>query len=62
MTANPMTVSPDMPAYQAAHILSLYKFGALPVIDEGVLVGIITVTDFLDFFAARHADTVVENS
>lgn len=61
MTANPLTVSPDLPAYQAAHTLSLYKFGALPVVDEGVLVGIITVTDFLDHFAAGQTETVIDN-
>ncbi len=62
MTANPLTVAPDMPAYQAAHMLSLYKFGALPVVDNGVLVGIITVTDFLDNFASRRAKTVIDIS
>ena len=51
MTANPITVSPDTPAYQAAEMLSMYKFGALPVVDEETLVGIITVTDFLDYFS-----------
>ncbi|MEW5986354.1 MAG: CBS domain-containing protein [Chloroflexota bacterium] len=51
MTPNPITVAPDAPAYQAAEMLSAYKFGALPVVDKGVLVGIISVTDFLDRFA-----------
>lgn len=51
MTADPITVSPETPAYQAAEMLSAYKFGALPVVDGGVLVGIISVTDFLDYFA-----------
>jgi acetoin utilization protein AcuB len=62
MTANPMIVEPDMPAYQAARMLSIYKFGALPVVDHGVLVGIITVTDFLDNFAAGQVDTIIEGS
>ena len=61
MTANPLTVSPDTPAYEAAHILSLYKFGALPVVDKGILVGIITVTDFLDNFASRQAESIIDN-
>jgi acetoin utilization protein AcuB len=52
MTPNPITVTPHTPAYRAAEILSLYKFGALPVLDGDVLVGIITVTDFLDYFVA----------
>ncbi len=60
MTANPMAVAPDTPAYHAAKMLSLYKFGALPVIDEGDLVGIITVTDYLDYFAAGQSETVID--
>jgi len=60
MTANPMTVEPDTPAYQAARMLSIYKFGALPVVDDGVLVGIITVTDYLDNFAAGQFENVVD--
>lgn len=62
MTANPMTVAPETPAYRAAKMLSLYKFGALPVVDDDVLVGIITVTDFLDYFAAGQSETVIDGS
>ena len=54
MTPNPMTVTPETPAYRAAGMLSIYKFGALPVVDEDTLVGIITVTDFLDCFASAQ--------
>lgn len=54
MTPDPITVNSDAPAYRAAEILSTYKFGALPVVDDGELVGIITVTDFLDRFAAQQ--------
>jgi len=54
MTPNPMTVTPETPAYQAANMLSIYKFGALPVVDNGTLVGIITVTDFLNYFATQQ--------
>jgi len=53
MTPDPMTVAPETPAYQAANMLSIYKFGALPVVDNGALVGIITVTDFLNYFAMQ---------
>lgn len=58
MTPDPMTVAPDTPAYQAANMLSIYKFGALPVVDNGVLVGIITVTDFLNYFAAQRPEMI----
>lgn len=50
MTADPVTVSSQTPAYRAAEILCSHKFGALPVVDEGVLVGIITVTDIMNRF------------
>ena len=51
MTTDPISVTPDTPAYRAAEILSIYKFGALPVVEEDTLVGIITVTDYLNFFS-----------
>ncbi len=54
MTPDPVSIAPDAPAYRAAEMLSAYKFGALPVVDRGELVGIITVTDFLDRFAAEQ--------
>jgi acetoin utilization protein AcuB len=54
MTPNPICVEPDTPAYRAAEMLSAYKFGALPVLESGQLIGIITVTDFLDRFAAEQ--------
>ncbi len=54
MSVAPITVAPELPAYRAAEMLSLYKIGALPVMDRGQLIGIITISDFLAYFAARH--------
>ncbi len=48
MTEYPITVTPNLPLYRAAEMLRAYKFGALPVVDDGALVGIITVSDFFD--------------
>lgn len=59
MTTDPLTVTPDTPAFRAAEMLSTYKFGALPVVDGEALVGIITVTDFLDEFVQEHKTNVV---
>ena len=53
MTRDPITVSPDQPAHEAADLMSVHKFGALPVVEDGNLVGIITSDDFLRYFA-RH--------
>lgn len=61
MTPNPITVSPNTPAFRAAEMLGMYKFGAMPVVDEGELVGIITVTDFLEHFVENFSETVVES-
>jgi acetoin utilization protein AcuB len=61
MTPDPVTVTPDTPAYRAAEILSTYKFGALPVVDGELVVGIITVTDFLDHIAKEGPTTIEGN-
>jgi CBS domain-containing membrane protein len=47
------TVAPTTSAAVAARILHSHKFGCLPVIDGGKLVGIITEADFLRF-ACRY--------
>ena len=46
MTYEPITVSPDATIGEAARLIVEYKIGALPVIEDGELVGIITETDF----------------
>jgi acetoin utilization protein AcuB len=51
MTPNPVTISSSALLYEAAGILGRYKFGALPVVEGGELVGIITVTDLLNQMA-----------
>ena len=51
MTTDLITVTPETPFYQIADILSIYKFGALPVVDQGELVGIVSVTDLLNYLA-----------
>jgi len=58
MTLNPLAITPDTPAFQAAKMLATYKFGALPVVENGELVGIVTVTDFLDWFADQQPKTI----
>ncbi|MCA9956476.1 MAG: CBS domain-containing protein [Anaerolineales bacterium] len=51
MTLNPRTVTPETPIHKVAELLSMYKFGALPVVKDDKLVGIITVTDLLNQMA-----------
>ncbi len=50
MTSDPITVSVDTPAYRAAEMMSLFKFGALVVVQDKAVVGIISVSDFLGVF------------
>lgn len=47
MTANPTTVSPDTLITEAADILNNKKFMSLPVVENGVLVGIVTLKDII---------------
>jgi acetoin utilization protein AcuB len=52
MIRDVITVSPDDIIEDAAKILHDNKIGGLPVVDEGELVGIITVSDILETFLA----------
>jgi CBS domain-containing protein len=40
-------------------MLSIYKFGALPVVEGETLIGIITITDFLDHVSANRLEAAV---
>lgn len=51
MTRNPMTVTPQTPIHEVARLMADHKFGAFPVIADGKLAGIITVTDLLNQMA-----------
>lgn len=59
MTKDVITTCPDCPIEEAARTMADHKIGALPVLDDGKLVGIITETDlfklFLELFGARKA-------
>jgi len=49
MTRQVYSIGADIPAWEAARVLRKKKIGSLPVInDRGVLVGIITASDFLE--------------
>ncbi len=55
MTQSVITVGPDRPAREAARLMLDHKIGALPVLDEGRLVGIITETDIVRAFVHMTA-------
>ncbi|WP_376791330.1 CBS domain-containing protein [Thermoflexus sp.] len=48
MTPDPITVSPDTPVIEVVRLMRDHKFGGVPVVEEGRLVGIITETDLMD--------------
>jgi CBS domain-containing membrane protein len=49
MEKNVQTIGPQTPAADAARILETHKFGCLPVVENGKLVGILTEADFVRF-------------
>jgi len=55
MTRSVITVGPDRPAREAARLMLDHKIGALPVLDDGRLVGIITETDIVRAFVHMTA-------
>jgi nucleotide-binding universal stress UspA family protein len=52
MTTKIVTVSPHTSVWDAARLVSERKIGAVPVLDDGVLVGIVSTTDLLKACAA----------
>jgi acetoin utilization protein AcuB len=56
MTRKVVTIGPSLSAQEAAAIMVAKRFGALPVVRQGELIGIVTETDLLRYFASRpHA-------
>ncbi len=47
MTKNLVTIAPDAPLSEAVDLLRSHRLGCLPVLEDGTLVGIITVADML---------------
>jgi acetoin utilization protein AcuB len=50
MTRDPLTIEASAPATEAARLLKTHKFGSLPVVRDGQLVGIVTVSDILNSY------------
>jgi acetoin utilization protein AcuB len=50
MTRDPITIAPEASAEDCATTLLAHKFGGLPVVEEGRVIGIVTSTDLLRAF------------
>ena len=50
MTRSVITIGPDSPAREGARLMLDHRIGALPVLDDGRLIGIITETDIVRAF------------
>jgi CBS domain-containing membrane protein len=44
-----ITVRPDTPIKEAAHLMADKKIGCVPVVSDGALVGLVTTTDILRY-------------
>jgi acetoin utilization protein AcuB len=54
MTEEVVTIAPDADMVQAARLFLEHKFGCLPVIESGALVGVVTEIDCLRAFLSSH--------
>lgn len=52
MTANPVATTPDAPIESAAQLMRDRKIGALPVVHDGRLMGLITESDIFQAFVS----------
>ncbi|HUP37417.1 MAG TPA: CBS domain-containing protein [Candidatus Limnocylindria bacterium] len=57
MTRSVITIGPDRPARDGARLMLDYKIGALPVLDDGRLIGITTETDIVRKTARPRAES-----
>jgi CBS domain-containing protein len=55
MGSPPITISSDMPIIKAGSLMILRRVKQLPVVDGGVLKGIVTLTDIINHIADKLA-------
>ncbi len=56
MSAPPITIAPDATVEEAAQMMADRKIGCLPVLEDERLLGIVTETDVLRYFAGVSPD------
>lgn len=57
MNPDPVSVAPTTPVSEAVELMRRRRIGSLPVVEDGRLVGIVTVYDFLESSARLSAET-----
>jgi CBS domain-containing protein len=55
MSSPPVVVAPEATVEEAAQVMAERKIGCLPVVDGDELVGLVTETDLLRYFAGRFS-------
>ena len=60
MTANVIVVAPSTSTRDAMVLMSEKKIRHLPVLDEGIVVGIISIRDIMDDIIADHELTIAQ--
>ncbi|GAB4216678.1 MAG: hypothetical protein OHK0022_58100 [Roseiflexaceae bacterium] len=58
MTRDPLTIAPDATVLQAAQLMLERKIGGLPVLRDGLVVGMITESDLFRLLIGQHLDPV----
>jgi CBS domain-containing protein len=61
MTRNPITISPGSALQTAARLLREHRIRRLPVVDEGKLVGLVTVADVVATIADMNIDIPIKD-
>ena len=61
MTRNPITISPGSDLQAAARLLLEHRIRRLPVVDEGKLVGLVTVADVVATIADMNIDIPIKD-
>ena len=54
MSSPPIVIDPDASVEEAALVMAERKIGCLPVVEGGRLIGMLTETDVLRYFAGVH--------
>jgi CBS domain-containing protein len=58
MTVSPITVTPEYTVDECMRIMTQHRIRHLPVLDEGALVGVISIGDLVNAIIAAQAHTI----